>query len=157
MILVWHRNTINKTVLLRERKRHTDRRLSSTPCAVLYGGYPGRVPPWLGYPPVLTWLGGNPGRHPLAGIPPVLSWLRGVPWAGAPWPGYSLARSDGGYPRWGTPSRGTPQLDLAGVLSHGWTWPGYPPRCGQTDGWMDGWMDRHVSKHNLPSYYVGGR
>ena len=38
----------------------------------------------------------------------------------------------GGYPipppaRWGTP----------------------PPGCGQTD--------RHVSKHNLPSYYVRGR
>ena len=28
----------NKTVLLRERKRHTDRRLASTPCAVLSRG-----------------------------------------------------------------------------------------------------------------------
>ena len=69
---------INKKVLLRERKRHTDRGVSST----TRGG----VSP-IEYPPL------------------------------------------------------------------SWTWPWYPPplsRCGQTDGWMD----RHVSKHNLPSYYV---
>ena len=55
-----------KTILLRECKRHTDRRLSSIPCAVLSregGGHP------------LSWPGpggGVPraGRCPLAGLPP---------------------------------------------------------------------------------------
>ena len=49
----------DKTVLLRERKRYTDRRLSSTPCADLVGGTLGGCP--LGWgTPVLTWLGGHP-------------------------------------------------------------------------------------------------
>ena len=44
----------------------------------------------------------------------------------------------------------------------GWGTP--PPRPGPgrgsplgVDRQTDGWMDRHVSKHNLPSYYVRGR
>ena len=74
---------------------------------------------------------------------------------GTPWQGYPQPGLIGGYPRWITPppqqgyplpgpGQSTPHLDLAGVPL---------PRCGQTDGWMD----RHVSKHNLPSYYVRGR
>ena len=54
---------VNKKVLLRERKRHTDRGVSSTPHAVLSGGAPtlvggGGVVPTLarGY---LLWLGGT--------------------------------------------------------------------------------------------------
>ena len=48
----------HKTVLLRERKRHTDRGVSSTP-SVTRGG----VPPswtWLGYPPLPAGLAGVP-------------------------------------------------------------------------------------------------
>ena len=49
----------NKKVLLRERKRHTARRVASTPYVVL-----------TGYP-VLTWLGGYPTWvPPRAGSPP---------------------------------------------------------------------------------------
>ena len=47
----------NMTVLLRERKRHTDRRLSSTPCVVLSRGstpawgVPQMGAPWQEYSP----------------------------------------------------------------------------------------------------------
>ena len=72
----------NKKVLLRERKRHTDRRVASTPSVVLTGwGYPipgpdrGRgVPyPWMGGYPHL-WTGGQGWM----GVPPVQGWM-GVP------------------------------------------------------------------------------
>ena len=78
----------NKTVLLRERKRHTDRGVSSTPSALLYRG--GGTPPPGYNTSVLTWLGGVtpslPGGTPpqapppsdLAGVPPQ-SDLAGVP------------------------------------------------------------------------------
>ena len=82
--------------------------------------------------------------------------------------GTPLARSNGGYLRWGTPphrarsDRGVPpgkyppvgdtplarvppsQLDLTGVPLPNLDLAGIPPppRCGQSD--------RHVSKHNLP-------
>ena len=86
-----HENKVNnfyyKKVLLRERKRHTDRGVSSTSSVVLPGG-----------------------GYPLPGVPPC--------WGGPP-------------------CQGGPAM-------------GYP--C-----WTDRQMDRHVSKHNLPSYYVGGR
>ena len=62
---------INKKVLLRERKRHTDRSVTSTPYAVLSRGGgvtylgPARGGTYLGEPPILTdlgaylpWLGG---------------------------------------------------------------------------------------------------
>ena len=102
----------NKKVLLRERKRHTDRGVSSTQ-SVTRGGVP-------------------PIR-----VPPSQVWQRGVPEVGYP---------SVGVPHQGTPShQGTPQLDLAGVPPPG------------VDRQTDGWMDRHVSKHDLPSYYVCGR
>ena len=101
-----------KTVLPRERKRHTDRGISSTPSAVLYRGG-GRYPiptkggyPTLGTPP--SW----PGQripHPCQGSTPPQ-----VPPIGPGW-GTPLVR-----PNWGTP----PPI---------WTWSGYPPRCGQTE------------------------
>ena len=58
----------NKIVLLRKRKRHTTRRVESTPCVVLSRGVPvpGGGYPVLGYPPVLTWLGGTPSQD---GVP----------------------------------------------------------------------------------------
>ena len=107
----------NKKVLLREHKRHTARRVVSTPSVVLTG-----YPTWQGTP-VLTWLGGYPAR----GVPylgtPILTWpggtLPGYPLAGYPLAGYPPA----GYPSQGTPQAGPgrvpPWLDLAG----------YPPRC----------------------------
>ena len=63
---------INKKVLLRERKRHTARRVASTPYVVLTGysppwpgcpplAGPGRVPPQPGYPPWLDLAGYPPG------------------------------------------------------------------------------------------------
>ena len=82
-------STLNKKVLLRERKRHTARRVVSTPSVVL-PGYPprqGTTPPWPdlagggvpdqgipqpGYPPSQ----GNP----LARVPPPPSWT----WQGTP-------------------------------------------------------------------------
>ena len=104
----------NKKVLLRERKRHTARRVVSTPSVVLPG-----YPPQQGTPPILTWPGGyltrvppRPGYPPggvpdqgtpLARIPPP-SW----PGRGGTWPGYPPAR----VPPWGG------------------TWPGYPPGQG---------------------------
>ena len=54
-----------KKVVLRERKRHTAHCVVNTPSVVL-----------TGYPPILTWPGGYPGRvpppagYPLAGYPP---------------------------------------------------------------------------------------
>ena len=119
---------LNKKVLLRERKRHTARRVVSTPSVVLTG-YPPR--PDLaggGYltwvpPPVLTWGGTWPG-YPPSRVPPIS------------WPG------KGGYLTWVPPSR----LDLAGYppsVSAPWhsgkcckalfDMGTPPPRCGQTN------------------------
>ena len=90
-------------------------------------GYPSRQ----GYPPGQVQPGVPPARVPprarsyegtLGGVPP---W-QGYPWpgpmGGVPEVGYPLARSDG---------EGVPKV---GYPPPGWTWPGYPPRCGQTDG-----------------------
>ena len=85
-------NSVNKKVLLCERKRHTDCSISSTPSVTCNG-----VPPWPGL------MGGTQG-----GVPPgQVSWeyLR----SGTP-----LARYDEGYLRWlgypppFGPGRGTP-------------------------------------------------
>ena len=130
----------NKKVLLRERKRHTARRVASTHYAALSN--PDRV--WGGYP-IQTWLGGTPGTPqtgmgypPEMGYPPrpgmgyPLTWDRvplyldlgwGTP---LPRPGmvYPPPRPEMGYP----PPPPRPEM-------------GYFP-CGQTH--------RHVSKHYLP-------
>ena len=136
-IKTW-KQTINKRALLRERKRHTDRGVSSTPSVVLYwgvpllGGYPtlGTPVDLTGVPPIRPGQGGTPsllGEVPHLGYPP--SDLAG----GTP----SLL----GYPTLGTPS------DLAGVTPRQtWlggtpylpgvppqTWLGYPPLSGH--GW----------------------
>ena len=67
---------INKKVLLRERKRHTARRVVSTPSVVLpgyppRGGYPDLGPPPGGYPDLVTPPGGGGGvpgpRYPPGG------------------------------------------------------------------------------------------
>ena len=61
-ILIVH---LNKKVLLRERKRHTDRSVWSTPYPVLPQGVGGR---YLGvpHPSLLTWM----GRVGTLGVPP---------------------------------------------------------------------------------------
>ena len=67
--------TINKTVLLRERKRHTARRVASTPLL----SYPRAVPH--------SWLGG--GTQSLVSWLPVtvLTWPGGTTSWGTPWKG----------------------------------------------------------------------
>ena len=126
---------IYKKVLLRERKRHTDRSVSSTPSVNLYGGYPrwgnptesdlargvplggggtwGGVLPPPGVPPSRSDMG-----VPEMGYTPCHSWLRYHPHPHQTWPGYPPPPSDlAGVtpppigPGWGTPHR---------------TWPGYP-------------------------------
>ena len=119
-------------VLQRERKRHTDRCLSSTPCAVL------------------TWPGKGISSTPGRGIPPVLNWLVGGGGAGytkLEYPHSDLAEMGSPHPDlagWG-PQLGHPHPDLAGWggvvgvpprwdpshLDLAWVPP--PPRCGQTE------------------------
>ena len=194
----------SKKVLLRERKRHTDRGVSSTtrggipPWPGPTGGTQGGVPlPWSGL------MGGVPEvGYPLSGYPHPPARSDGGTQGGVPLWGTPSATSGGtqggvphgevwyGYPRWGTPIRvpparsnrgpgqtrvpevGYPPLGYplvrvppAGVPPS-WTWLGYPPPLAGpgrgipllgVDRQTDGWMDRHVSKHNLPSYYVRGR
>ena len=94
----------NKKVLLRERKRHIDRGISSTPSAVLFqGGYP--IPSWGGGTPLLA------GGYPIMGTPfPILTWLG---WYSIPgwgegygctplWKGHGTSWSIVGW-RWVTP------------------------------------------------------
>ena len=57
----------NKTVLLRERKRHTARRVASTRHAVLAGGGGGGVPTLVGGG---TYPGGGGGTYPGGGYLP---------------------------------------------------------------------------------------
>ena len=93
--------------------------------------------------------------------------------------GYPPPSQDGGgYPRWGTPSRGTPQPGLMGVPkvgycpSRGYPQQGYPragsgwgtspagPAWGTPWVWterlMDGWTDT-CENITFPSYCVRGR
>ena len=115
-------NRFNKKVLLRERKRHTARRVASTPYVVLTGyPPPPRVPPWQGTPPAgyPPWQGTPPGR-----VPP---W-QGTPWLGTPRQGTPLP----GYPpRQGTPLPGYPPS---------WTWQGNLP-------WLPHGILGNVAKH----------
>ena len=143
---------VNKKVLLRERKRHTARRVSSaryaegggvTPSQV--GGYPvpglggtlfqvweGRVgyPRSRGYPvpglggfPIQTWSGGYP-RYPLTwdGVPSNLRW-------GTPLPDLG----------WGTP----PSQTWDGVPPPARPGMGYPPDLGRGTPPPQCWTDRH--------------
>ena len=90
----------NKKVLLRERKRHTARRVVSTPSVVL-----------TGYPPVLTWLEGYPTWVPPGRVP-------------------TCPDLAGGYPTWVPPGRGVLYLGTspAGYPHPSRVPPaGYPP------------------------------
>ena len=75
------------------------------------------------------------GYHP-AGVPPLPGLMGGgggIQGGVPPQQGYPLARSDGGYPRWGNPLAGVPpsQVQWGAVpnvgYSPGSTWLGYSP------------------------------
>ena len=131
----WYNFPWNKKVLLRECKRHTARRVASTPYVVLTwvpplarsawgGGYLTLVPPWV--PPRLTWPGGTwPGYPP--DTPPA-DLARGGTWpAGYPPP-------PGRVP----PGRVPPQAGYP----PSWTWQGNPaPR------WLPHGILGNVAKH----------
>ena len=101
----------NKKVLLRERKRHTARRVASNPYVVLTGYPPSQgTPPWPGYPPGQGTP--PPGYPPSQGTPPA----RVPPWL-------DLA----GYPPpW------LPHGILGNVAKHYGIWVP-PPRCELTN------------------------
>ena len=144
--------SIDKKVLLRERKRHTDRRVASTPYVVLTG-----YPPSQGTPPARV--------PPLARVPPGQGTPRpGYPQPGTPWPGYPPGQGTpparvppARVPPLAGPGRLLPQLPhgiLGNVAKHYGIW--VPPPCGQTDWWMDGRTDA-CQNITFPSYYVRGR
>ena len=138
--------TRKKKVLLRERKRHTARRVVSTPSVVL-----------TGYPPSWPGRGGTQVRYPPGRVTPHPHLAGGVPYLGNPHrvpPGRVPPRT--GYSPAGYPPVG--YLPLAGYppgrVPHpppGWTWQGvrcqphgilgnvekhygiWAPPCGQTD------------------------
>ena len=156
---------VNKKVLLRERKRHTDRGISSTP-SVSQSGVP---PPGRGTPPARSdrgegnWGGVPPsqvrwgGGTPLVGYPLVRSDGGDLRW-GSPQQGYPLARSDGGYPRWGTPwqgyLRGVPPSWGSLLSGPGQSTP--PPQV-----WTDRCVDGQTRVKTLPCrrtrYAVGNK
>ena len=152
----------NKKVLLRERKRHTDRGVSSTPSLTwgevplqpgsIGGGTRGRIlprhgtllarsnggPPTAGTTPCQVWWGHlrwgtSPGRGTTQqGYPPGQVWW-GYPRWGTPQQGYPLTRSNGGCPRWGAPSQ-----VWQGVPKVGYAPAGVPPRPGPMGGTQSG-------------------
>ena len=127
----------NKKVLLRERKRHTARRVASARYAALSSGG-GRVTP--GTPPSRPGQG-YPGYHPhhpdLAGVPPHPRPGMGYPPTIQTWPGYPPTQTWDGVPPtsdlgWVPPLPHHP--DLAGVPPPPSSRPGWgtPSRCGLT-------------------------
>ena len=131
-----------KKVLLRERKRHTDRGVSSTP-SITWGGVPPL--PGRGTPPNQVRCGGVPevgspqpglmGVHSWGGVPlgvtPCQVWQGGIwggvplgtpPEGGTPQPGLMGGTQGGVPPRRDTSPR---QVPLAGVPPPAWTWLGY--------------------------------
>ena len=74
---------MNKTVLLRERKRHTAHRIASTGCSALsgggYSGYPTLPGPGMGYPPYLGLGWGTLPTLTWDGVPPYLDLGWGTP------------------------------------------------------------------------------
>ena len=141
----------HKKVLLRERKRHTARRVVSTPSVVLTG-YPSPA----GYPPVLTWPGGGvppmswPGwggtlpQSPLAGYPPPSWTWQGTPLGVCPMEFWVMLQSIMGY---GYPPPCVCPMAFC-VMLHSIMGYGYPPVDRQTD------MCQNIT---FPSYYVRGR
>ena len=134
-------------VLLRERKRHTARRVASTPCVVLSGGTPslGTTQSWPGQGVPHPRTRGCPhprigGWYP--GVPPSPDLDRGYPipgQGGAPIPGLGVGIL--GYP----PERTWDQWKYYGMEI------GYSPSgCGQTEVGPGGRVD------SVSTYCVGG-
>ena len=130
--------TCNKKVLLRERKRHTARRVVSTPSVVLpgYPPPPGGGVPGSRYPP-----GGSQPRYPPGGgtrisVPPPRGGPRPrYPPGGVPGPRYPPG--GGGYPDLGTPPPPGCLMAFWEMLQSimGYGYP--PPVDRQIDGWTD--------------------
>ena len=129
---------LHKKVLLRERKRHTARRVESTPSVVL-----------TGYPPVLTWLGGTlPWYPPPAGYPPgrVHPPEQDTPQQGTP-PGWTWQGTPPSWTWQGNPPPVCPMAFwemLQSIMGYG-----YPP--------PPVWTDKQSETITFPSYYVRGR
>ena len=145
-----------KKVLLRERKRHTARRVVSTPSVVLTG-----YPP----PPILTGPGGTLPGYPHSGqggappsrVSPILTW-QGTPLGRVPpWQGTPILTRQGtplAGPGWvPPPSRCLPHGILGNVAKHYGIW--VLPPCGQTDRWMDG-QTRVKTLPSRRTTYAGG-
>ena len=156
---------MNKKVLLRERKRHTARRVVSTPSVVLPGYPPRGGVPDLGTPPggYLTWVppGGGGGGYRTrvppqggtgTGYPPpppggggYRTWVPPSP-PGTPLPQYPPWGGTGtGYPPGGVPDLGTPLPGTLGGVPDPGTPPGgggyrtrVPPRGGTAPGYPPG-------------------
>ena len=113
----------NKKVLLRERKRQTNRGVSSTP-------------PKVRYPPARSdGVGGIPKvGYPRQFYPPLARSNRGVPKVGYPTSSGTHRPGLMGYPRWGTLWQGYPPVEVPLARSD-WGLPevGYPlvPPSGQ--------------------------
>ena len=140
-------NYANKKVLLRERKRHTARRVSSARYAG--GGYP---IPGLGGTPSQVWGGGYPipglvEGHPVPGLGITLSQVRGAPHprsGGYPIPGLGAVPLSQVWPGGTQTWDGVPPLTWDGVPPPARPGMGYPPQCEQTD------IPKY--KYYLPSY-----
>ena len=111
-----HVTNINKKVLLRERKRHTDRHvqvLAMLLCLLIGGGKGYPIQSWMGAVPYLvldragypiqSWIGGTPSSlgwgvpHPvLDGGYPIQSWMGGTP--SQVWTGGTPSNSGWGVP-----------------------------------------------------------
>ena len=135
--------TCNKKVLLRERKRHTARRVASTPYVVLSGHPPQPgYPPGQGTPPAR--VPPRPEYPPLGRVPPPTGPGRVPPRPGYPQPGYPLGRVP---PRPGYPPTRVPPPAGPGRVPPLAPWhsgkcctalwdtgaPPPPPKCGQTE------------------------
>ena len=168
----------HKQVLLRERKRHTDRGVSSTPSAALSGGGGGvtyhgwGVPTMDGSTPTphpdlargeghLPWTGRGRGTYLGWGYPsPILTWPRGgyLLWMGRStylgWrsPHPDLAKGRGTYLGWGYPSS-HPDLTGGGGTHLGW---GYRSSLmswpGRWEGTYLGWGDGYLPWMEVPSH-----
>ena len=148
--IVW-KYSQNKKVLLRKRKRHTDRHVASTPSVVLTGGkgVP-QVPPHLdlargiphpwqgvpGEPPIWTWtwLGGTPSLTGVPLVPPIWTWT----WLGVPhpWQGYPWYPPSGPGLGWEVPHPwwGVPQVPHNLDLARGYPIPGWSTSTSKA-GW----------------------
>ena len=132
---------LNEKVLLRERKRHTNPRVSSTPSVNRSGVPPIWYPLPVGYPPQPGLTGGTRGWVPPIRYPPWQGPMGGYPTLGTiphrvPQPGLmgvpKLGYPPVRYPCW--VPHPPPHLDLAGYPPPPGPGSGTPRRCGETDG-----------------------